>query len=543
MVAATGWRRLVPWLSATSVWFRAAFLVVVLHALIAWLAHNPGVSVGNDDALYLFLRNALQMFRYQDIYLHVPIPHVQYPPGWPAMLAVYGLATGNSIGAAFILPPLLTGASLLLLFLVGRRLGPEPWAFVLLLIVGFGVPALWMGGWIFAEAAYLFFSMLAIWAVSSGSRSPGIMALAGASALAAAYVRTIGIALLVAVILVWMLDRRWRAALSMVVVAALGFGPWMAWTLFGPQRGLGRSYGGDLSATVPGSSVGILDATLTMAGKAMRRLFGLLGQDIPAILPFLRIQGLLIDNLLWVLVALVVGGAGCWHLWRRCRIAPVYLALYLGVLILWTWQRRRLLYPVQPLVWLTLFSGILVLRERVGRWGGWVATGVLLVAIPLQLVPDSWNLVARGVACDRARQYESPTCHTPEQLGFFAAARYARDSLPPGVVLADREAAFAWHSGRTVEHSIEWVRGVEPDRVLEGLRNAGVTYILLAALTPHDQFEMPALLAPRCHELRVVRTFGEETVLLELRTDGTGDSCELLRGLEERGRQAQERPR
>jgi len=538
----------VPTPSSSSGWLTErrvvalAALIILGHAVLGWLGRIPGVSYSNDDAVYLVLADALGQGTYRDLYLGSAPWHTQYPPGWPALLAVTGWITGNSIPAAFVLVVLLSSVGLVAFFAGARRVLPDGLALVALAAAAWSTAVLAPAGRLMSEAAFFAASMVALWALASPDVPKRRMILVLAAALLAAHVRTIGLALLVAVAAIWFLARRWRRVGLATGVFFLGFGPWLAWTFFGPQKTLGRSYATDLAAVLD-QSARQDHPLIALLGRLAGKIGDLVGREIPAVLPFLRFRDSLADNLAWVLVVLVCGGIGLGVLWRRWRVVPIYLVGYFSLLTVWTWSARRFLFPVQPLLWLVLLAGAWAVWQR-SRWAGGTLLALLLVPVPLQGWPQVASFVATGVRCDRAHQYESPTCYTPEQLGFFAAARYARDSLPPGgAVLVDREAAFAWHSGRTVEHSIEWVLGVEPDQVLEGIRTAGVKYILLAALTPHDQVEMPVLLRPRCRELGVVRTFGEETVLLELRTDGSGNSCELLREMEERARRDQEQPR
>jgi len=508
--------------------------IILAHAVLGWLGRIPGVSYSNDDAVYLVLADALRHGTYRDLYLVAAPWHTQYPPGWPALLAVVGWVTGNSIPAAFLLVVLLSSGGLAAFFAGARRVLPDGLALVALTAAAWSTAVLAPSGRLMSEAAYFAASMVALWALSSPEVPKRRMALVLVAALLAAHVRTIGLALLVAIGAVWFLARHWRRFGVATTVFLVGFGPWLAWTFLGPQKTLGRSYVTDLAAQAEwtgrhGSPV------IGFARPALDRMADLRGREIPAVLPFLRITDSPVDNLAWILVLLVCGGSGLVLLWRRWRVVPLYLVGYVGLLTVWAWSTRRFLFPVQPLIWLTLLAGAWAVWQR-ARWAGGTLLALLLVPVTLQGWPQVVRFVETGIQCDRDVQYESPTCYTPEQLGFFAAARYARDSLPPGVVLVDREAAFAWHSGRTVEHSIEWVRGVAPDRVLEALRSSRVEYVLLAGLTAHDQLEMPALLLPRCAGLRVVREFGEATVLLQLVPEGSGDSCAALQTLEERAR-------
>ncbi len=503
-----------------------AAAIILGHAVLAWLGRLPGVSYSNDDAVYLILADALRNGTYRDLYLVSAPWHTQYPPGWPALLAITGTFTGGSISASFGLAVLLSSLGLAAFFAGARRILPDPLALVALAAAAWSIAVLIPAGRLMSEAAFFGLSMVALWALATPELPRRRVVLVLLVALAAAYVRTIGLALLVAVVVVWLLARHWRRAGVAAGAFLIGFGPWLLWTFFGPQRTVGRSYMRDLSAQL--HEVGQSgNPFFGLIGRAAGRAMGLLSGDVSSVLPFLRIRESPIDNILWGVVLLVCGAWGLVILWRRWRVVPLYLVGYFGLLALWTWSTRRFLFPIQPLLWLVLLTGAWTVWQRFGRVAGVGFLAVLLIPIPIQGWPRVVEHVRAGIDCDRARQYESPSCFTPEQLAFFAAARYAKESLPRGaVVLVDREAAFAWHSGHQVVHSFS-IRPGSGVSATTALERSGVSHVLLAELTRSDRLRMPRFLKAACSDLVPVRSFSPGTVLFRL-ASAEGTSCSLL---------------
>ena len=68
------------------------------------------------------------------------------------------------------------------------------------------------GGRLMSEASFFCATMVALWAASAPDPSRRRVALAMAAAFAAAYFRTVGLALLAALVVLWAFERHWRRA-------------------------------------------------------------------------------------------------------------------------------------------------------------------------------------------------------------------------------------------------------------------------------------------------------------------------------------------
>src|SRR5512140_1841354 len=98
--------------------------VIVLYAVLAWQSRTAGVTHSNDDALYMLLGRELGHLSYRETFRIGSPMHGQYPPAWPALIALSNLVTGGSEQAAFALAMLLSTIGLLAFFDTARRLLP-----------------------------------------------------------------------------------------------------------------------------------------------------------------------------------------------------------------------------------------------------------------------------------------------------------------------------------------------------------------------------------------------------------------------------------
>src|SRR6185369_15337826 len=65
------------------------FGLLVLHVVLAWLTRAVAIGTGNDDATYVLLARSVRHFEYVDRHLVTMPVHAQYPPGYPAILALF----------------------------------------------------------------------------------------------------------------------------------------------------------------------------------------------------------------------------------------------------------------------------------------------------------------------------------------------------------------------------------------------------------------------------------------------------------------------
>jgi MFS family permease len=481
-------------------------VLLLLYAVLAWQSRTAGVTHSNDDALYALLGRSLEHFSYRESFrIGAPL-HGQYPPVWPALIALADFASGHGEGAAFAVATLLMTAALLLFFDVARRFLPAGLALGLLAAAALNPYEVAYGGRLMSEAAYWFWSSLTLWAVLRSRGDQRLLLLAGTAALMAAFTRSIGVTLILAVLVTWALGHRWRAVGWLAGFSVILVGGWIFYTVKTHEDVVGRSYMADAGHFVErlaGDGVQKSEIVKVLANRMREQVVGV----IPAMMPLPRFKGTVADNLLWLVVAVVFGLAGALALRRRFPVLMLYLVFYYGLLMVWPFAPRRFFIPIQPLVLLVLVLGAVSLVGRRGRLVGWGAAAGVLCAVLAVAVPHTLQAAREMRQCDRDHPWTSSYCYDADQRSFFAAVTFARDSLPPDArFLVEREASFAYHAKRLVEHAQVATRLAAPEFV-RFLTDHRIEYIVVTRLINVELQTMAPKLQEVCTRLELVRHF------------------------------------
>src|SRR6185436_3869563 len=214
----------------------AVGLLLGLHAVLAWIGRMPGVLTGEDEAIYLLLARQLRHFTYKDVFLTGQPMHAMYPPGYPALLALWGFLVGQRFDELLLLSLACSVAALLLVFLMVRQLWSSTVALLVLAALAVNPFLVDRAGTLASEAPYMLLTMVALWCALRGDRRNLI--LAGAAAVAAALTRSIGLTAVAALAAHWLWGRRYAAAGAGVAAALVGAG-WVVWSFTAPDKLVG----------------------------------------------------------------------------------------------------------------------------------------------------------------------------------------------------------------------------------------------------------------------------------------------------------------
>jgi 4-amino-4-deoxy-L-arabinose transferase-like glycosyltransferase len=550
---------------ARLLWGLAA-LLLLLHAALAWAVRVPSITTGNDDAVYLLLARALREGGYHDAYyVGAPI-HSQYPPLFPALLAVIGAAVGERLGVMVAANILLSAGGLALTFAAARRLAPWP-ALAALACLAVNPTLVDAAATISSEPLLTFLAALALWLLARQRPSSGARAGAGAAAIGGALARSAGVPLVAAVGLHWLLERRWRDALLLGVAAALTVGAWLAWTVVAPGKVVGRSYIADARhdpgsraaspapaplplealdalrqvsaeparAPLPAGEPEEADSTAAtppptraqgMAEVLARRVASTvptyLSQSLPSALALPTVAGTIADNLLWLASILLFGGVGGWILWRRWRAAALFVLLTAILLALWPYVRPRFLVPILPSILVAVMLGAAAAGARLHRRLALLLPFVLALPVVAGGAARDAERVRRAQGCDRAAPLVSPGCFDASQRAFFEATAYIARELPAdAVVLTAKEGTFHYLTGRRATQLLGAV-GMDAPTLREHLRATGTTHVLLSRLR-EDEWQVGGALLRLCPELTLVRAWSPVTVLLRVEAPPPGE--------------------
>jgi GT2 family glycosyltransferase len=491
-----------------------AALALMLHAWLAWSARLPMISTSGDDAILLSLANALRDGTYRELWTVGTPTHAMYPPGYPLLLAMIG-ATGIADLPRMI--GLNICASVLALFFTAVLAGRiAPWLGVATLVVlAPNRSFVHAAGFSMTEPVFTALVLATLVALPVGGRSKRRLVLAGACAIGASLTRSIGVALIAALLIEWMLERRWRAVALLGGASALTVGTWLAWTVRAPRLAEGSSYVADAlyTPTAEPTPLGML-----LAQRVATNVDAYLTRVVPDILEQPGVPGSPIDNLLGLALTLALGAAGTLWLVRRQRVGVLFLAAYAAVMALWPYWFARLVVPLLPLLVMLLLAGAWSLGARAGnRRRGAIVTAAVALLLAGITVPPIRARLQETAGCDRtvdARR--SPTCVSEKQRDFFATvdelARLAPSTTP--VLAAKAPTVFAL-SGRQSVRQEEALRQRDPDRFIAWLRERTVETVLLSHMHI-QQWGLSPMLGARCRSFELVRSFPTHAAVLRL---------------------------
>jgi hypothetical protein len=389
---------------------------------IAWFAPAIGLAYGDGAALVTALTHKGS----------------ESPPLFPALLALFA---GISRQAQWLKAAPLACA-LLWLALTRRllmKMGASPACAWLLVVATAASPTvLYLSAGLFAEPLFALLITASLLALLD--EKPLI---AGVCAGLATITMSAGAALIVAVLLTLVANRRQRSAVVFLCSSAVLAAPWLGWSL---------AHGG-----IPASKLHLSEQAVLLGNNAMLLAAG----------PFTLLTGYpsLYPGLLTAVALLIV-------LIRRRQFVPdLFVGLYCVILI---WRTEPPLHAMAPVLPLLLW-----MLWRVAR-NGRLATVTMAAAI-LMIAPALWFGTTRVATAVTLGAVTGETAtpdnwHEMEKLFAFIRANTAPDAL----LLADFDPVFYLNTGRRT------VRGFVPD----GYRNY---YAAPGALVLPDQLRAALL--------------------------------------------------
>ena len=456
-------------------WWPLALTGVGGLALAVGLAIVDALPAGvvADDAFYVILARALaagEGYRYLNVPGHPPATH--FPPGYPALLALVSFMTpafpASVVAFKALNATFLAAASVLVARLLRARVGMSPaWCIAVGATTAISVPLLILGNLVLSELCFIAFALALLVAlermVEAPARASRVLLL-GAAIGACALVRTHGVVLVPAAVVVLGVRRRWRDAALLSAAAVACLLPWQIWmarhggTLPSPLLGMYDSYASWWLRGLRTIGVSMLPQTIA---KTTAETSGML-----AVL-FSPLRGSLAHAATLVaLAALAV--AACAAAWRRMPVTLLFLAGYLAIVIVWPFQTARFVWTVWPL----LLALVAV--------GGWAALGRPRWRLPVRVaLAAAFAWVSIGYAAYemrgiRGRWWSSiPRANTPRIA--MAVRWVAANTTPDEVVATDNEGAVYLYTGRQALPIItltpaQYLRDYTPrENAIEGL--------------------------------------------------------------------------
>lgn len=445
-----------------------ALAVVVGVAVLDTLA----VGVMKDDGMYVILARSLatgQGYRYLNLPGAPAATH--FPPGYPALLALVSLVSprfpASIVAFKLVNAVLLAAGAIFAARLVRDRIGSQPLALGIGVASAVSIPLLVLSSMVMSEPLFLAMVLALLAALERFAEGPGTTRramLLGVGIGASMLVRSHGIALVGAVLVVLAARRRWRDAGIITGVALLCIMPWQWWS---------ARHGTDLPAPLLGAYGpytgwwvrGLAEMGPSMIPRTLERTIPEIASMLEVLFSPGRSAAAHAATLL-ALGALVV--TGVLSFWRRLPITLLFLGGYLGVVLIWPFAPTRFVWCVWPLVLLLPALGLYAAITR-ATWPRLARAGLVLAFAWLAVGYGAYEL--RGVRGSWWSSIARANTKALDPLATWILANTTPDQI---IATNDEEAVFLYTGRRTVSiisfTTGHYLTGHEPEQdAREGL--------------------------------------------------------------------------
>jgi hypothetical protein len=475
---------------AHALWF--ALGLAALNLLLAWLAFIPTPHTGGDNAAYIALgRSLLERHAYVSLYDPALPPHTQYPPVFPAVLAV-AMALGFDAWVQLkVIGLLFAAAAVAFTFLWIRRRGRPVMAVGVALLLAISPSVLDQSHWVLSDVPFWFFTVIALWAFE---RMPPSLrarfAIALTASVLAYFTRSAGLPLVIAALGWLVLHRRWK---QLGVFAAVLLPLALGWYLRARTQG-GVDYVGQFWYVDPYAPelgrIGVADFFGRMGENA--------GNYVRVHLPVLLIGR---TTALMVIVSLALLGLALLGWARRVLrpgVAELLLPLYIGLLLAWpsVWSGERFLLPAMPLLLFYAGDAIVAGAERLRAHSGLPVGAAVVAILAFVALPAVSSAGELGSFCRaRYRGGDPFPCLNQEWRDFFDTAVLSGRILPQEAVILSRKPRLL--------HGLGGLRGRnypmsdEVDVFFAAAEDAGARYVILDRLGRQAQVYLTPVLLRR----------------------------------------------
>ncbi|HET7461359.1 MAG TPA: hypothetical protein VFJ82_08915 [Longimicrobium sp.] len=464
--------------------WKLALAFALLHAVLAVMAFNPTPYVGGDNATYMALAQALaEKHRYIELWDPAMRPHTQYPPLWPAFLAVLWTLGLRGWMVMKVVVLLCSAAAVALSYLWLRRTSTPGIAFGAALVLAFAPGVLDLSHWELSDQPAWVLTMLAFWASTHLAGAPererdvvdrrhGLwLGVFVAGVVLGNFVRAAGLPLVVAAA-AWLVLRRQRRNLA--VLAAAFLPPAFLWWLWGHVNG------------APGYTSFLLyvDPYVPALGKVgvggmLERLLTNAGRYTGMHMNVVFFWSDAFKSMVTVPLALLAV-AGWVRRLKKPGLVEVWVPLYVALLLVWppTWSGERFLLPLAPV--LLCYAGE-ALRDAAAVPGvpalARVVPATAAALLLILAIPGTERVVAVGHECTAMMAAgETIPCMNDEYHDFLKLAEITRGKLPPGSVALSRKATF-WYALSGYQ-SRTYPLSADPDTFFAFARRSGAQYVV-----------------------------------------------------------------
>ena len=419
---------------------RWVLIFLAIYLLLSILTFDLRLYTGGDNATYIILAESLVTGRgYNDIHLPEESPHTKFPVGLPLLLSVPMLIFGQNLLILKLSILILGVISIFFVYEIGAALFKHRINLVMILYLS--IPLLYVyNHYVLSEIPYLCLSVAAMYLFMKARKDqPMFYCLSFALAVYAYLIRTVGIALVIAMIVVLLVRKEYRYLIILLLIFLAVFIPWQirnarlpqSWTYFDEML-LKNPYDQYLG------KITVVDFVVRLYENFVLYTFTIFPQTMVPITKSPVIHAVCGFMFLMFIILGFVGKI------RRFAVIEVYFFISIAIALSWPkiWSSSRFLVPLMVFLVFYLSSGVFwVVRRANIRYLGTVFLVVIAVfnsGALFALGQQAFRYNAANLSGDKYAGYR------PADRRYFEAIDYMRDNVPKNKIIIARKPQFVY---------------------------------------------------------------------------------------------------
>ncbi len=451
------------------------------------------INVNGDNIMYHILGKSLATGQgYVNINSPLKEAHNHFPPGYPFIISMFMRMGFTDISFFSMFNGVFGFGALIVFYLLLVKAGIDKrLSFVACLFTAINTSFLNYAVINMSEIPYLFFSLAALALLLYSKEETKFykdyhfwgMA---ACVIISYYIRTSGIALLLAIIIYYLLRKKWLPTVTLVAGFALAIFPWMV-----RSSKLG---GSDYMQQFLMKNPYRIELGKATTADFVHRVFANLSRYTAIELPSTFLPGqysYLLEEKdattsYWVAGAIIttLSIAGIIMLWKKQRVLSLYILGSAAILMLWpeVWVGARFMVPIIPFIILVIlmpadYLARLALSKTKLRWSPLLFTAGLLAMIqPIRTMKDT-----------------ASNPYPAEFQSYFTLAEWAKKNLPDTVTVCCRKPElFYLFSGL---QTVNYAYTPDDTLILNNMARNSVDYVVIDQLgfSSTPKYLVPAL--------------------------------------------------